>query len=371
MTQLAKTLTYFHRPMPDDMRRGLVRRTADGMARVVLDVSDAAQPMPHKGIVLKGRDIIGWIMVALAVEDPGAEHPGDMITNHLAFFAPDPKGPAAEVLTARESHPTCYPVLYQVQQLLTPHVSTREVYEFDSETAHALVRTLGLIEVIGQSLLTSSRLAKFEVDRAQVLVPDNDESYWRMETLSMARLRACQETRTPAFWNMPTRRTPVIVDDRHIGMTTISPYLLPNDKQREQMGTALAGATMFEHEWFDNTRSKAYALQARRVNSGEGWRFEFSEKGPNRTVPKTVLYPIQAGDTALEVCLKIIGDSALPSPSQITEQVPDARSAFDALAYDAHDRRRRLQFVLDALDINAREIAPRPGPVAPAVALHS
>ncbi|MFX4921869.1 hypothetical protein ABTC28_19110, partial [Acinetobacter baumannii] len=58
---LPKGLSYIGHPLSAEWRRALAKLTSDGRGRIIYDLTDDTQSLPHIGIVLAGRVLVGWI----------------------------------------------------------------------------------------------------------------------------------------------------------------------------------------------------------------------------------------------------------------------------------------------------------------------
>lgn len=359
MKLLPKTLKYFNRPMQPEMRAALSKRLGDGLARIVYGVTDAEQPLPHGGLVFKDREIVGWIMKTHLDERDG-EAVGDEISTSIEFFWPAPKGAAASVTVSGESHPQGLPVLARARVVIASdsgRTTTTRIY--DDRTVRALVNRIGLLEVVTLDMLQSRRLGKFDPQLASVLMPTGDG--WESEFLSVARLRACGEARTPAFWDMP-----VHTETHRFKQTALRIETVARSMQRESgfcERAALVGAVKITATWLSEPPSALGPcdLIATRNKSDGCWTVTLTNPA-NAQTRSSATYSFVGGDSALALAMLVLDAGELMPSDAVIEDSEAARSDFERLLYDTHQRRRQLQFVFDALGMDAAAVAPPPAP---------
>lgn len=75
--------------VPRDLRASLSRRIRDERTRIVYDVTDTAQPVPHRGVILIGGRLVGWVFAA-GWEDEQQEESGAVWAETIETLCPTP-----------------------------------------------------------------------------------------------------------------------------------------------------------------------------------------------------------------------------------------------------------------------------------------
>lgn len=358
---LPKGLSYIGHPLSAEWRRALAKLTSDGRGRIIYDLTDDTQSLPHIGIVLAGRVLVGWI--TSVGHDFNSDQAGETTQDHLeAIVAADRdesmkqffrnwSGTHLKLLCRRHG------LLYQVGNDLVEKV-TRTWHRSSCEE---LTIALGMTEVstfkVGGLLLKIPNSGmRLPMSVEGVLVP-SDKDAWECVPLDIAKSRALRELTTPAWWTLEPfhhSRTVAVESGEQLFLASVASGL-----QTEGTPTPAFIEGLVEINVPKNRLGRA--VRAWRHKSPDwGWTVDVLAASPQS--PATDHWSTQvvvSGADAVRLVDRYLAGGPLRWNDETPTDPDNDRARFLALVNREQFRNRELGFVCEALGIvQAMQAAP-------------
>lgn len=321
-------------------RRQLARLTGDGRARLLDGLVDGAQPLPHRGVLLRGRRVAGWV-VRIGREAIGLEDgPGTVVETAMEALVPAPAEPELVRDFAGPGCGGCLRPLAVHRRVLVDDgaggTRDRAAMTWDGLSCADLVRALGLVEVVDLEPRLTPR---------GVLVPD-DGPDWRCIPLAAARDRAADELREPAFWTLPRHAAAwSLATTPALALESIGDYVSRDGRPAPGTVTGLVAI-----RWLGIHPARGpLRLEAKRRYDDLTWTIELG--APGDAVPAFETYGIVDGALAIALAEQAVSTGRLPAVPPAAD-VEAARAAFADIVAAAHRRRHRLGFVRKSLGMD-------------------
>lgn len=328
------------------LRRQLGRLTKDGRARIVYDAHDTAQPVPHVGVVLIGRTVAAWI-IATGWEDDRIEEVGALWSETTEAIAPADADGQLRYLAGGSAQIAPLVIRRTLRGAPDAQDFPTDVRTVDWQrfVCRELTSAAGMVEVIRPD----SRSLRTGWSAPVVLVPD-DRGVWKTVTLDLAVSLARAELRVPLS-DLVSRRGRVSVETP-AGTGTLQLESASDAVRLDgEPSVHLEGLISITLEGLSSV-----TLEAQRNLTDFTWTVSLHAAAPS--LPDRVYgfhaYPrIVSGADAFTLVKEIARTFSFPEPVPAdADATPAAQQAFAELLAHVHDRRRRLQFVLEAFGIH-------------------
>lgn len=346
------------------MRRRMAKLCSDDQARVFRDVSDQGQPLGHVGVLMRGREIFGWLL-CIHSGRKWDRKPGDVFHTSMDFllFSPAYRAHVEALGLGHLGRAGSHDHNALVTRATRYDAEDDEVTDtlWNEDLCNDLVRAVGMVEVI--------RAEGYQVDFKSegVLVPRDEGEGWTLMGRKRAEDAALREIRpVTAWWDLPsdTRtlhyqaadiapppdhhdyRGTVAVIVQHLNTT---PRVLLTPAQEGEFVLPRAHKMNFTAE----VKSHLVEVEVRRSPKDLNWSISI-QGAPGSGIYDFKLYPDlvdgkKALDTALAACRH---GGRLPEAAQIADTADEmalGRQTWQQHVAATQEAHRRLRFVVDAL----------------------
>lgn len=191
------------------LRRRMAKLCGDQAARIFLSVIDPSQTMAHHGVLLRGREIFGWLVRTNSGRRYGAKA-GEVFYVSMDWILPSPAF-QAHLATLGRPHlcrgggPGSLAALRTIMTRRDTDDGEAEDTLWSPDFCADLTTSLGLVE------LFSHKRQWTDFQSEGVLVPDTDDN-WVLQGRKRVEQQALDELRPKAWWTLPQTQRTVTVD---------------------------------------------------------------------------------------------------------------------------------------------------------------